>query len=126
MTAAIVNGEEIAAWSYIDPALYSHRVDKIPGNLRFLDSMEELLETRRDAALLVTPFILPEDLELALRPVAVLRPKVLVVGIGCNRGTSAREIREPRDEDAYGKWSLDAFRAEPGDDLRQERRGWTD
>jgi cobalt-precorrin 5A hydrolase len=92
VTAAIVNGEEVATWSYIDPALYSHRLDKIPGNLRFFDSMEELLETKRDAALVVTPFILPEDVELALRPVAVLRPKVLVVGIGCNRGTSAREI----------------------------------
>ena len=92
VTAAIVNGEEVAAWSYIDPALYSHRLDKIPGNLRFFGSIEELLETKRDAALLVSPFILPEDIEIELRPVAVLRPKVLVVGIGCNKNTGAKEI----------------------------------
>lgn len=92
VTAAIVNGESVAAWTDMDAEALARRLKKIPGNLHFYDSIEDLLEAGHDAALLITPYVLPDDVMLALGPVAVLRPKALVVGIGCNRGTDEGEI----------------------------------
>lgn len=92
VTAAIVNDESVSAYSDIDDETLDARLGRVPGNLHFYDSMDEVVDSERDAALIITPFAISDELYLALRPVAVLRPRVLVVGIGCNRGTSEAEI----------------------------------
>ncbi|MHB8173168.1 MAG: cobalt-precorrin 5A hydrolase [Nitrospirota bacterium] len=92
VTAAIVNGEEVAAWSYMPATFKSRGTSKIPGNLRLYDSLDEVLNAKRDCALIISPYTLPDGMEAELSPVAVLRPRVFVVGIGCNKGTTAREI----------------------------------
>ncbi len=89
VTAALVNGGKAAAWSYNDAM--SRRLGDISG-LRLYGSLDEVFNAKHGPALIISPFILPEGLKARLAPVAVLRPKVLVVGIGCNRGTTAREI----------------------------------
>ena len=89
VTAALVNGGKAAAWSY--NSAISHRLGGMRG-VRLYNSLDAVINAKRDAVLIISPFILPGELKALLEPVAVLRPKVLVVGIGCNRGTTAREI----------------------------------
>ncbi len=68
------------------------------GNFIFCETLEELV--RSDAACIaITNRLLPEIMENCL----VFRPKNLVVGIGCNRNTSAEEI-----EDVVFKVMVDA------------------
>ncbi len=86
VTAAIVNGGKVAAYSHIDIA---GRLDSINADIEFYKTAEDALKAKADAAILITPYLL----EIKKRkPVAVLRPRVLVVGMGCNRGTSEEEI----------------------------------
>lgn len=86
VTAVIVNGGKVAAYSYIDVA---GRLDGINADIEFYQSPEAALKAKADAAILITPFLLNIKKR---KPVAALRPRVLVVGMGCNRGTSEAEI----------------------------------
>lgn len=86
VTATIVNGGKVAAYSYIDIA---GRLDGINADIEFYETAEDALKAKADAAILITPFLLETKKR---KPVAVLRPRVLVVGMGCNRGTSEEEI----------------------------------
>lgn len=59
-------------------------------NVKLLPSLEALRESPVTAAIVITNRLL--DLRDFGRPVVILRPKNLVAGVGCNRGTSAEEI----------------------------------
>jgi cobalt-precorrin 5A hydrolase len=59
-------------------------------NVKLLPSLEALRESSVTAAIVITNRLL--DLRDFGRPVVILRPKNLVAGVGCNRGTSAEEI----------------------------------
>jgi cobalt-precorrin 5A hydrolase len=59
-------------------------------NVKVLPSLESLQESRVAAAIVITNRLL--DPARFGHPVVILRPKNLVVGVGCNRGTSAEEI----------------------------------
>ena len=93
VTAAIVNEEPVAAYCHFGPDFVYDRVENVPANVSFYEGIEDVLEAERAAAIAVTPFLLPEEVMYELMPAAMLRPKILVVGIGCNRGTSAKEIQ---------------------------------
>lgn len=60
------------------------------GNFIFFDTLDELLASDCPARIAVTNKIIPDILKNCL----VFRPKNLVVGIGCNRNTSAEEIED--------------------------------
>lgn len=60
------------------------------GNFIFFDTLDELLALDCPARIAVTNRIIPDILENCL----VFRPKNLVIGIGCNRNTSAEEIED--------------------------------
>lgn len=93
VSAAVVNEERVAVvqesgepdwWPYDTP---------LPGNIRVYRSAEEALAADFDAALVVTHRLLTGEEETALLANGVLyRPKVIVLGIGCNRGTPMEEI----------------------------------
>lgn len=93
VTAAIVNGESVSAYSDLDEETLAGKVGRVPGNIQFYDSIDEVIQSSPDAALIISPFAISDEIYLSLRPVAVLRPRVLVVGIGCNRGTSPGELQ---------------------------------
>lgn len=59
------------------------------GNFIFCETLEELVRSNA-ACIAITNRLLPEIMEACL----VFRPKNLVVGIGCNRNTSAEEIED--------------------------------
>lgn len=58
------------------------------GNLVFYDTFEELIKSGYDARICVTNKLIPRIEESCL----ILRPKNIVVGVGCNRNTSTEEI----------------------------------
>ncbi len=59
-------------------------------NVKILPSLETLRASAVTAAIVITNRML--DVRDFGRPVVILRPKNLVAGVGCNRGTSAEEI----------------------------------
>jgi len=95
VSASVVNEERVVVvqeagetgwWTYDKP---------LPPHIRVCASAREAMNAEFDAALVVTDRLLDGDEEAALLANGVLyRPKTLVLGIGCNRGTPAEEIEE--------------------------------
>jgi cobalt-precorrin 5A hydrolase len=61
-------------------------------NVKILPTLEALRDAPVAAGIVITNRLL--DLAEHHRPVVLLRPKNLVVGVGCNRGTATEEIAE--------------------------------
>ncbi len=61
-------------------------------NVKILPTLEALRDAPVAAGIVITNRLL--DLTEHRRPVVLLRPRNLVVGVGCNRGTAADEIAE--------------------------------
>ncbi|PGL68806.1 cobalamin biosynthesis protein [Bacillus sp. AFS055030] len=98
VSASVVNEEKIAViqesgekdwWPYDRP---------LPMNIQPYSSIQEALAQKPDAALVVTHRNLSEDEENILQNGVLYRPKVIVLGVGCNRGTTAAEIEAVIDE----------------------------
>ncbi|MGG0174925.1 cobalt-precorrin 5A hydrolase [Gottfriedia acidiceleris] len=98
VSASVVNEEKIAVvqesgekdwWPYDRP---------LPGNIQAYSSIQEALAAKPDAALVVTHRNLYEDETDILHNGVLFRPKVIVLGLGCNRGTTAAEIEAVIDE----------------------------
>ncbi|AJY76925.1 cobalt-precorrin 5A hydrolase [Paenibacillus beijingensis] len=93
VSASVVNEERVAVvqetgesnwWTYEKP---------LPDHIRVYTSAGEAMAASFDAALVVTDRLLTAEEEASLLRNGVLyRPKSLVLGIGCNRGTAAEEI----------------------------------
>ncbi len=92
VSASVVNEERIAVvqesgernwWLYDTP---------IPGHIKTYPSISAALPDEPQAALIVTHRLLPAEEKALILNSVIYRPKVLVLGIGCNRGTSAEEI----------------------------------
>jgi cobalt-precorrin 5A hydrolase len=64
----------------------------LKSNVKIFPTLEELYASPVVAGIVITNRQL--DLATAGRPVVALRPKNLVVGVGCNRGTAANEVAE--------------------------------
>ncbi len=85
LSAALVNGEIVGVWGCSPLAA-------LPGHVRRVEFLEELLDDVYGAALVITHRSL-ESLPAPLRAKAVVyHPKCLVAGIGCTRGVTAEEI----------------------------------
>ncbi|MCL6593528.1 MAG: cobalamin biosynthesis protein [Alicyclobacillus sp.] len=93
VSAAVVNEQRVHIiqeagergwWPYTKP---------MPPHLRVFSNTSAALAEPFAAALVITPRLLtPTEERLLLANGVLYRPKVVVVGIGCNRGTSAEEI----------------------------------
>jgi cobalt-precorrin 5A hydrolase len=92
VSASVVNEEHVAIiqesgeknwWTYDRP---------LPENIKIYPSIEHALRQEPDAALVVTHRNLHTHEEAILRNGVLYRPKVIVLGIGCNRGTPSSEI----------------------------------
>ncbi|QPA32448.1 cobalt-precorrin 5A hydrolase [Thermaerobacillus caldiproteolyticus] len=98
VSAAVVNEQNVAVvqesgerewWNYDTP---------LPSHICVYSSIPEALAEKPDAALVVTHRLLSKEEEAILQNGVLYRPKVIVLGIGCNRGTSAEEIEAVIDE----------------------------
>ncbi|MFD7520644.1 cobalt-precorrin 5A hydrolase [Paenibacillus chitinolyticus] len=94
VSASVVNEEPVAVviesgepgWWTLDTP--------VPPNIRSYGSVQEALEAAPHAALVVTHRLLSPAEQAILSNGVLYRPKVIVLGIGCNRGTPAEEIEE--------------------------------
>jgi cobalt-precorrin 5A hydrolase len=89
LNALLLDGDEIAV---VDPTerVRSHFHGR--GKLTFFDTFVEALQSKAKGYLFVTNRHLPAQLQS--ERLLVLRPQNLVLGIGCNSGTTVEEIEE--------------------------------
>ena len=124
VSASVVNEEEVAVvqesgesgwWIYDAP---------LPKNIKVYSSIKEALAAKPDAALVVTHRQLTAEEHLILENGVLYRPKVIVLGVGCNRGTSAEEIESVIDEalEEY-KLSKKSVKAIVSIDLKKDEAG---
>jgi cobalt-precorrin 5A hydrolase len=92
VSASVVNEEHVAIiqesgekewWNYDSP---------LPETIKVYQSIEAAIHAKPNAALVVTHRNLNKNEEAILHNGVHYRPKVIVLGIGCNRGTSMEEI----------------------------------
>ncbi|TYR80613.1 cobalamin biosynthesis protein CbiG [Priestia megaterium] len=124
VSASVVNEEQVAVvqesgekdwWQYKRP---------LPENIKVYSSIHSALNAKPNAALVVTHRQLQEDEQAVLDNGVLYRPKVIVLGMGCNRGTSADEIeaviRETLDELQF---SIKSVKALCTIDLKKDEQG---
>jgi cobalt-precorrin 5A hydrolase len=94
VSAAIVNGEPVAFLQEYGEPGWLPAGAVLPEHVRLCRSMAELLqEEPRSAAVIVTDRLLEPAEAAALGECSVIyRPRSLVLGLGCNRGTAAAEL----------------------------------
>lgn len=91
VSAAMINGEGVGLLQEAGEHGW-WPVDKpFPLNLIRFSTLEDLLASGCPAALVITDRVVSEW-EERLPPSIIYRPRSLVVGVGCNRGTSAGEV----------------------------------
>lgn len=91
VSAALVNGEEVALYQDAGERDWWPSGKPLPTNLSPVDCLDDLVDGTWQAALIITDRLLADWGE-RLPPCVIYRPLSLVVGVGCNRGTSAEEI----------------------------------
>jgi cobalt-precorrin 5A hydrolase len=91
VSAALVDGDAtgLVDLTGVDPPSLR---GPLKGNVKIFPTLEGLCASAVVAGIVITNRQL--DLVAAGRPVVAVRPKNLVVGVGCNRGTSADEVTE--------------------------------
>ncbi|TDG00337.1 cobalt-precorrin 5A hydrolase [Paenibacillus piri] len=124
VSASVVNEEQVAVvqesgetgwWLYSTP---------LPANIRVYATVTEALAAQPKAALVVTHRVLSPGEEAILANGVLYRPKVIALGIGCNRGTAAEEIEAVIAETlAELKFSPRSVKSVCTIDLKQDEEG---
>ncbi|OCA85389.1 cobalamin biosynthesis protein CbiG [Bacillus wudalianchiensis] len=124
VSAAVVNEEKVAVvqesgeknwWMYDTP---------MPDTIHVFSSIQKALAEKPAAALVVTHRQLEKEEEIILTNGVLFRPKVLVLGIGCNRGTAAEEIEQVIEETLSElKVSMKSVKAIATIDLKKDEAG---
>ena len=95
VSAALVNGESVGIYQDAGEKNWWPKTKPLPDNVRIFTTIEALTQSNSQAGLIVTDRILDNKHQALLpRNTVIYRPKSLVVGIGCNRGTRFAEIEE--------------------------------
>lgn len=88
LNTLLLDNKEIAV---VDPTGQTLSWLQGRGNITFYETFAEATDSQADGFLFVTNQNLPQ---LRTKPLLILRPRNLVLGIGCNRGTPVDEIDE--------------------------------
>ncbi len=91
VSAAVVNGDPVGLFQDAGELNWWPAGNPLPDNLFRCESWEQLLASGCRAALVVSDRLL-EDRQGLPFPMVTYRPRSLVVGVGCNRGTDVEEI----------------------------------
>ncbi len=95
VSAAVINGQRIHIVQEAGERHWWPQQKPLPANIRLFTTVEQALAEPFAAALIITPRLLSEkENEQLLCNGVLYRPKVVVVGVGCNRGTVADEIEQ--------------------------------
>ncbi len=92
VAASVVNSESIGIYQDAGERNWWKRNSPLPANVHLFSSIEDLIKSNPKAAIIITDQILNEEYRLPAKGTLVYRPRSLVVGIGCNRGTRCTEI----------------------------------
>lgn len=124
VSASVVNEEQVAIiqesgerdwWLYDTP---------LPNHFRVYSSIKEAMQDHPQAALVITHRKLEKEEEEILHNGVLYRPKVIVLGIGCNRGTKQEEIESVVQValDELG-FSIRSVKAVASIDLKKDEEG---
>ncbi|MEX6701380.1 cobalt-precorrin 5A hydrolase [Peribacillus frigoritolerans] len=94
VSASVVNEEHVAVVQESGERNWWHYDTALPERIIVYPSIEEALQAKPQAALVVTHRMLKQSEMRILENGIVYRPKVIALGIGCNRGTAAAEIEQ--------------------------------
>lgn len=124
VSASVVNEEKVAVVQESGELDWWMHDTAMPPYIQIYNNIPAALVDAPQAALVVTHRVLTADEETILRNGVLYRPKVIVLGIGCNRGTSAEEIesviRETLDE---LRFSIKSVKAVCTIDLKKDEEG---
>ncbi len=92
-SAAVVNGEPVGVYQDTGEPGWWPETIPLPDNVTVYSSLEALQQSGASVALIITDRILDEALYSSLPDHTIIyRPRSLVLGIGCNRGTGCAAI----------------------------------
>ncbi len=92
VAAALVNGGPVAVYQDTGDTGWRRETGPLPDNVHVYGSLEDVLDASDAAAIVITDRILGKETESLPAHTVVFRPRSLVVGIGCNRGTPCSEM----------------------------------
>ncbi|SDH46396.1 cobalt-precorrin 5A hydrolase [Alteribacillus bidgolensis] len=94
-SAAVVNEEPLLIIQQAGEKNWQPSSKPLPTHMKVVSSINESENEKANAALVITHRELSEEEQAKLPDIHVIyRPKVIHVGIGCNRGTESAEIEE--------------------------------
>lgn len=124
VSASVVNEEQVAIiqesgekewWTYDRP---------LPETIKVYQTIEKALNAKPNAALVVTHRHLQDHEKDILDNGVLYRPKVIVLGIGCNRGTAMEEIEQVIHETLDQlQYSIKSVKAICSIDLKKDEKG---
>jgi cobalt-precorrin 5A hydrolase len=124
VSAAVVNEEKIVVVQESGERNWWLHSEPMPAYIHVLDDITEALLVKPNAALVVTHRILQPEEASILDNGVLYRPKVLVIGMGCNRGTAREEIEAViLEELARLQFSIHSVKALCTIDLKQDEIG---
>lgn len=94
VSASVVNEERVAVIQESGEQDWWMHDSPMPDYIKLYSTIGEALQEQPQAALVVTHRLLTKEEEPILHNGVLFRPKVIALGIGCNRGTSAEEIEQ--------------------------------
>lgn len=98
VSASVVNEEHVAIVQETGETNWWMHDTAMPSNLKIYPSTRAAMEAKPHATLLITDRLIEKDEEVLLENGVIYRPKSIVLGMGCNRGTSLEEIEQVVDE----------------------------
>ncbi|EFV76407.1 cobalamin biosynthesis protein [Cytobacillus oceanisediminis] len=124
VSASVVNEEHVAIVQEAGEKNWWTYDRELPENLKIYPSIEEAIKAKPQAALLITDRLMEPHEEVLLENGVLYRPKSIVLGIGCNRGTSMAEIEQVIDETlAEMKLSKKSVKAVASINLKKNEAG---
>ena len=124
VSAAVVNEEQIAVIQESGERNWWLHANPMPAYIQTYETISEAMLAKPNAALIVTHRLLQPDETSILDNGVLYRPKVLVIGMGCNRGTTLEEIEAViTDTLAELQFSIRSVKALCTIDLKQDEQG---
>lgn len=98
VSASVVNEEHVAIVQETGEKDWWMHDTPMPPTLKLYETTTDALQAQPHAALIITDRLLKEEELPLLKNGVIYRPKSIVLGMGCNRGTSVEEIEALIDE----------------------------
>ncbi len=122
--AAVVNEEPVLVVQESGETNWWKHERKMPSHIGTVSSVKEAVEIPHNAALVVTHRLLTETELSSLRYPVVYRPKSIVIGIGCNRGTEKAEIESVIQQAMQElSFSINSVKTIASIDLKKDEQG---